>query len=106
MQKAQGVALREAGRIRDAENLDATAQVFAALGNSVRLRIVQELSERGPLTLPELRVVLSIGSIAGHLQTLIDAGIVERAGHKKLSGAPTIFALVDDVLDEITLLLR
>ena len=106
MQKAHGVALREAGRIRAAGNLDATAQVFAALGSTVRLRIVQILSEQGPMTIAELRVALSIANIAGHLQTLIDAGIVERTGHKKMSGAPVVFALVDDVLGAVVFLLR
>ena len=106
VQKAHGVALREAGRIRAAGNLDATAQVFAALGSTVRLRIVQILSEQGPMTIAELRVALSIANIAGHLQTLIDAGIVERTGHKKMSGAPVVFALVDDVLGAVVFLLR
>lgn len=106
VQKAQGVALREAGRIRAAADLNSTAQVFAALGNTMRLRIVQMLSEQGPMTIAELRVALSVANIAGHLQTLIDAGIVERAGHKKMSGAPTIFALVDDALGAVIFLLR
>ena len=106
VQKAHGVALREAGRIRAATDLNPTAQVFAALGSTVRLRIVQVLSEQGPMTIAELRVALSIANIAGHLQTLIDAGLVERTGHKKMSGAPTIFALVDDVLGAVIFLLR
>ena len=104
--KVGGVALLEAQRIRVASDLQPAAQVFAALCSTMRLRIVQMLSEQGPMTIAELRVALSIANIAGHLQTLIDAGIVERTGHKKMSGAPVVFALVDDVLGAVVFLLR
>ena len=80
--------------------------MFAALGNTVRLHIIQLLSERGPMTAAELRVSLPVGDIGGHLRMLLDAGIVDRAGHRKGSGAPVIFTLVDDALDAISSLLR
>ncbi|WP_313535456.1 ArsR/SmtB family transcription factor [Arsenicicoccus bolidensis] len=100
------MALREAKRIRVASDLRPSAQVFAALGNVVRLQIVQMLSEHGGMTAAELRVALSAGDISPHLRVLIDAGIVERVGHRKASGAPIIFALVDDALGAIIFLLR
>lgn len=100
------LALREAEPIRAAADLAPAAQVFTALGNIVRLRIVQLLSDRGPMTAAELRVALSVGDINNHLRVLINAGMLERAGHRKGSGAPVVFALVDDVLDAIASLLR
>ncbi|GEM_PF-7091870 len=106
VQKLDGMALREAKRIRVASDLRPSAQVFAALGNVVRLQIVQMLSEHGGMTAAELRVALSAGDISPHLRVLIDAGIVERVGHRKASGAPIIFALVDDALGAIIFLLR
>ena len=104
--KVDGVALLEARRVRDAVDLGPTAQVFAALGNVVRLQVVQALSEQGPMTVAELRVALSAGDINSHLRVLVDAGLIERVGHRKASGAPTVFALVDDVLGAISSLLR
>lgn len=101
-----GTALRQAKRVRVADDFRPTAQVFAALGSTVRLHIIQLLSERGPMTAAELRVSLPVGDIGGHLRMLIDAGIIERAGHRKGSGAPVIFALVDDALNAIASLLR
>lgn len=102
-----GTALRQAERVKAASgDFQPAAQVFAALGSTVRLHIVQLLSERGPMTAAELRVSLPVGDIGGHLRMLIGAGIIERAGHRKGSGAPVIFALVDDALDAIASLLQ
>ena len=78
-----GTALRQAERVRVADDFQSAAQVFAALGSTVRLHIVQLLSERGPMTAAELRVSLPVGDIGGHLRMLIDAGVIERAGHRK-----------------------
>ncbi|REF24625.1 ArsR/SmtB family transcription factor [Calidifontibacter indicus] len=100
------MALPLAERIRVAADLRPAAQVFAALGNVVRLEIVKVLSEQGPMTAAELRVAMSAGDISPHLRLLIEAGIIERAGHRKGSGAPIIFALVDDALNAIIFLLR
>ena len=100
------MALPVAEQIRVAADLRPAAQVFAALGNVVRLEIVQVLSEQGAMTAAELRVAMSAGDISPHLRLLIDAGIVERAGHRKGSGAPIVFTLVNDVLGAIAFLLR
>ena len=82
-----GTALRQAERVKAASgDFQPAAQVFAALGSTVRLHIVQLLSERGPMTAAELRVSLPVGDIGGHLRMLIDAGIKAMSSDGSMHG--------------------
>lgn len=58
-----------------------SAEVFAALGDDTRLRVVARLSEEGPLSIARLTEGsrMSRQAITKHLQVLAGAGIVKNA---------------------------
>jgi DNA-binding transcriptional ArsR family regulator len=61
--------------------MDATARVFAALADPVRLELVSRLTERDA-TVGELAAPLpiSVQAVSKHLKVLEGAGVVRRAG--------------------------
>lgn len=58
-----------------------SAEVFAALGDDTRLRVVTRLSEEGPLSIARLTdgSRMSRQAVTKHLQVLAGAGIVKSA---------------------------
>lgn len=68
-------------RSRTARSLEDPAEVFAALGDDTRLRVVTRLSEEGPLSITRLTEGSRITrqAITKHLRVLADAGIVKNA---------------------------
>lgn len=58
-----------------------SAEVFAALGDDTRLRVVSRLSEEGPLSIARLTegTRISRQAVTKHLQVLAVAGIVRSA---------------------------
>jgi DNA-binding transcriptional ArsR family regulator len=58
-----------------------SAEVFAALGDDTRLRVVTRLSEEGPLSIARLTEGsrMSRQAVTKHLQVLAGAGIVKSA---------------------------
>jgi DNA-binding transcriptional ArsR family regulator len=77
--------------------LSEAAPVFAALADRTRLRLVERLSVDGP----QSTVSLGVGSditrqaLTKHLQTLVDAGLVEGT-----RGRPRVWRLKPRRLDE------
>jgi DNA-binding transcriptional ArsR family regulator len=63
-----------------------TAEVFAALGDPVRLRLVERLGSEGPLSIHRLTEGTDISrqAVARHLNVLRDAGLLqdERRGRE------------------------
>ena len=57
--------------------IDAAAPVFAALGDSTRLRLVARLSREGPLSIARLSDDAGVTrqAVAKHLRVLADAGL-------------------------------
>ncbi|GAA1769257.1 ArsR/SmtB family transcription factor [Nostocoides vanveenii] len=101
-----GIALAEAGPVSSGADVRSAARVFAALGNPTRLKMVQLLHQRGEMTTAELRVSVPTGDVAVHLQVLVEVGLVDRAGRRRMSGAPVIYVLADGALDAVRDLLR
>lgn len=64
-----------------ARAFEASAEVFAALGDDTRLRVVARLSEEGPLSIARLTEGsrMSRQAVTKHLQVLASAGIVRSA---------------------------
>lgn len=58
--------------------LDASAPVFAALGDATRLRLVARLCAEGPLSIVRLSDDAGVTrqAVSKHLRTLADAGVV------------------------------
>ena len=74
---------------------DRTGDVFAALADPTRRRVMESLSRSGPATATELAAELPVSrqAVSKHLHALADAGLVsaERAGREvryKLSPTP------------------
>lgn len=63
--------------------MSAVAQVFAALGDPVRLEMVRRLSRHQPCTIAEVSAGLGITRQGArkHLQVLADTGLVALAPH-------------------------
>jgi DNA-binding transcriptional ArsR family regulator len=63
---------------RAARSLEASAPVFAALGDETRLRLVSRLGDEGPLSIVRLTDGTDVTrqAIAKHLRVLADAGLV------------------------------
>ena len=58
---------------------DTSANVFAALGDETRLRVVARLCEEGPLSIARLTEGANVTrqAVAKHLRVLSDAGLVK-----------------------------
>jgi len=71
-----------------AAKLAGAAPVFAALGDTARLRIVQRLCDGGPLSITRLTegAQISRQAVTKHLRALEDAGLVrsDRAGRERI----------------------
>ncbi|MGE0407796.1 MAG: ArsR/SmtB family transcription factor [Amphiplicatus sp.] len=89
--------------------LDATLNVFRAIGEETRLRIMVLLA-RGELTVTEITQILgqSQPRVSRHLKILADAGLVERYREGSWmfyraveSGAPKNLAAIKDALDDL-----
>jgi DNA-binding transcriptional ArsR family regulator len=63
--------------------LEATAPVFAALGDQRRLRLLARLGEEGPLSISRLSdgAGISRQAVTKHLQVLADAGLAISLRH-------------------------
>ena len=73
-----------AARRLDAEEAAATAELFRALGDPARVRIVNLLATRdGPVCACELYEPLGLAqpTVSHHLKTLVEAGLLEREQH-------------------------
>ncbi len=83
---------------REAGGLARTAPVFAALGDELRLRIVNRLAAEGPLSVKRLSAgePVSRQAVSKHLQTLAHAGLVR----DRRRGRERVFALELGRLDE------
>ena len=59
------------------------AAIFAALGDSTRLRLVSRLCESGPMSIAQLAVnePVTRQAVSKHLQALEDAGLVRSSRH-------------------------
>lgn len=68
--------MRRSGATRSFED---SAEVFAALGDDTRLRVVARLSEEGPLSIARLTEGSRISrqAVTKHLQVLANAGLVK-----------------------------
>lgn len=68
-------------RSGSARSFEDSAEVFAALGDDTRLRVVTRLSEEGPLSIARLTEGsrMSRQAITKHLQVLAGAGIVKNS---------------------------
>jgi DNA-binding transcriptional ArsR family regulator len=68
---------------QDAGALEATAPVFAALGDQRRLRLLARLGEEGPLSISRLSEGAGITrqAVTKHLQVLADAGLAISLRH-------------------------
>jgi DNA-binding transcriptional ArsR family regulator len=64
-----------------ARSLQASAPVFAALGDETRLELVSRLCEHGPLSITKLAAGSDVTrqAITKHLHVLADAGLVRGA---------------------------
>jgi DNA-binding transcriptional ArsR family regulator len=71
--------------------VEAPAEVFAALGDPVRLHLVERLGTEGPLSISRLTegTTISRQAIARHLHVLSDAGLLQ--GERR--GREHVFAL-------------
>jgi ArsR family transcriptional regulator len=72
----------------DEQEADATAALFAALGNPARVKIVNLLAAGdGPVCLCELIEPLGLAqaTVSQHLQRLVDAGLLAREERGKWS---------------------
>jgi DNA-binding transcriptional ArsR family regulator len=92
-------------------NVRECASIYAALGEEVRLRILDRLSKEGPLSIARLAHPLPITrqAVTKHLRLLATVGLVQvaREGREaRWSLAPAGFALADQWLSEMRALLR
>jgi len=78
---------------------DAVGQVFAALADPTRRRMVDRLLEEGTTSVPALTAALPISrqAVAKHLATLDGAGLVERVPGS--GGREVRYRLADGALD-------
>lgn len=71
-----------------ARALTASAPVFAALGDEVRLRLVARLSDEGPLSISQLTQGTHVTrqAVSKHLHVLAEAGLVKdsREGRERV----------------------
>ncbi len=74
-----------------ARDLSASAPVFAALGDEVRLRLVTRLCDEGPLSITKLTEGTDVTrqAVTKHLEVLASAGLV----HSARRGRERIWAL-------------
>ena len=81
------------------KGLAETAAIFAALGDPTRLRLVNRLCERGPLSIAQLAVdePVTRQAVSKHLQALEEAGITRSSRH----GRQRIWELRPDRLVEV-----
>jgi DNA-binding transcriptional ArsR family regulator len=79
---------RSSGALTRAEKLADSAEVFAALGDETRLRLVARLCDEGPLSIARLSEGEDVTrqAITKHLQALAGAGLVkdERQGRERI----------------------
>lgn len=80
-----------------AERKDKTAEVFAALGDRTRLRLVNRLSGGGPASITQLCEVADVTrqAVTKHLRVLEECGLVE----SEKRGREQIFSLDQKRLD-------
>jgi DNA-binding transcriptional ArsR family regulator len=78
--------------------LQASARIFAALGDETRLAVVGRLCQRGPASISALSLGAGVTrqAIAKHLAILADAGLVRG----KREGRESIWALRPKRLDD------
>jgi DNA-binding transcriptional ArsR family regulator len=85
---AQGAARRNAGLQAIVRSSGALANVFAALGDSTRLKLVAVLCAGGAFSIAQLTATTEISrqGVTKHLQVLADAGVVRdlRLGRERL----------------------
>jgi DNA-binding transcriptional ArsR family regulator len=64
-----------------------TAHLFAALGDTIRLRLVTRLCDDGPMSITRLTVGSKVTrqAITKHLQVMKDAGLVHSTRHGRES---------------------
>jgi ArsR family transcriptional regulator len=81
------------------EEAAATAQLFRALGDPHRVRIVNLLARQGPMTGEELiePLRLSQGTVSHHLKKLTEAGLLDRRPQGRLA----YYALNADALRKL-----
>lgn len=86
--KAKGAASRNAALSTIARSKDALANVFAALGDTTRLKLVAVLCAGGALSIAQLtaNTDMSRQGVTKHLQVLADAGVVRdvKIGRERL----------------------
>jgi DNA-binding transcriptional ArsR family regulator len=82
----------------EAEALDHTVPVFAALGDPTRLRLVARLGQEGPLTISRLSNGAGVTrqAVAKHLRVLANAGLA----HGSRQGREQFWRLEAAPLDE------
>jgi ArsR family transcriptional regulator len=83
------------------EEAEATAELFRALGDAARVRIVNLLATSGePVCVCELTEPLGLAqpTVSHHLRKLLDAGLVEREQRGKWA----YFSLERDAVEKLT----
>jgi ArsR family transcriptional regulator len=86
--------------VLDAEEAEATAELFRALGDPARVRIVNTLATSGrPACVCDLvgPLGLSQPTVSHHMRKLLDAGLVEREQHGKWA----YFSLNPDAVEKL-----
>lgn len=81
-----------------AEDLAASAPVFAALGDETRLRLIARLCDEGPQSIARLTTGFAITrqAITKHLRVMADAGLVRSTQH----GRESVWQIEPDRLAE------
>jgi DNA-binding transcriptional ArsR family regulator len=86
--KAQGASRRDASLPAIIRSSEALANIFAALGDPTRLKLVAVLCAGGALSIAQLTANTEISrqAVTKHLQVLADAGIVRdvKQGRERL----------------------
>jgi DNA-binding transcriptional ArsR family regulator len=84
---------------RSTSALASSAEVFAALGDETRLRLVARLSDAGPLSITRLTTGAAVTrqAISKHLRVMEEAGLVRGGRH----GRESVWQLRKERLDEV-----
>lgn len=86
--KAKGAGRRDAGLPAIVQSSEALANVFAALGDPTRLKLVAALCAGGALSIAQLTANTDISrqGVTKHLQVLADAGVARdlKLGRERL----------------------
>lgn len=67
------------------ESVSPLAEVLSALGSPVRLAVVVEVANRGPLSPGEIQVGVAASTLSQHLTVLRRAGVIRQdtVGHRR-----------------------